>query len=386
MKDILMRSIEFSEEEKLVFETVQKLCREEIAPRASEVDREERFPWENIRKINELRLNNLFIPEAYGGNPISKTAWLAILKEISKACTSTGIIFATSAHCCYPIVDFASKEQKRRFLPTFLDGGLGAISITESHAGSEAKAISTSAVKRSDGYLINGTKMFVTTGDVADVIIVFCIAKDGTRTLGLTPFIVLKESPGLTIGKKEKKMGIRGSSTVQIIFEDCLVPHDHMMGEPGQGFKALLGFLNHSRPNIAAISVGLAEAAFEAAVNYANERIQFGKRIIQHQGIQFMIAEMATQIQASWQLVLHVGRLMDQGYKDFGAEASMAKLMASEVVEKVASNAVQIHGGYGYCRDYPVERMMRDAKITQIFEGTTQIHKMVIGRRFTKKE
>lgn len=386
MKGFFLKGVSLTEDEKLVLETVQDLCRKEIAPRAAQIDEEERFPWENIQKINEMGLNGLFVPEEYGGNPVSKIAWLVILKEISKACPSTGIIFATTSHCCYPIVQFGSHEQKEKFLPLFLQGALGAISITESHAGSDAKAMRTLALKTPDGYILNGTKTFVTSGDVADILTIFAKVKEKDRILGLSPFVVTKEMSGFGVGKVEKKMGIRASSTAEVILEECHVPADHLLGKPGKGFSILLSSLNSSRPNIAAQAVGLAEAAFEAAITYANQRIQFGKRIIEHQGIQFMIAEMATQIQAAWQLVLHVGRLMDQGHKDYSAEASMAKLLASEMAERVVSNAVQIHGGYGYCRDYPVERLFRDAKITQIYEGTSQIQKIVIGRYFMEKE
>lgn len=385
MRDFFLKGITLNEDEKLILETVQELCRKEIAPRAAEVDKEERFPWENIEKINEIGLNGLFIPEAYGGNPVSKTAWLVVLKEISKACPSTGVIFATTSHCCYPIVKFGTHEQKEKFLPLFLEGALGAISMTESHAGSDVRSMKSTAVKTLDGYLINGTKTFVTSGDVADVFSVFLKIKENGETLGLSPFVITKDTAGLGVGKKEEKMGVRASSTTGIVLEECRVPEDHLIGVPGQGFKILLNYLNDSRPNIAAQAVGVAEAAFDAAVSYANERIQFGKRIIEHQGIQFMIADMATQIQAAWQSVLHAARLMDLGHEDFSAEASMAKLMASEVAEKVASDAIQIHGGYGYCRDYPVERILRDSKITQIYEGTSQIQKIVIGRHFTEK-
>jgi acyl-CoA dehydrogenase len=374
-----------NEDEKLVLETVRNLCRKEIAPRAAEIDREERFPWENIEKINEIGLNGLFIPEAYGGNPISKVAWMLVLKEISKACPSTGIVFATTSHCCIPLVQHGTEEQKRKFLPMFVKGGVGGISMSESNAGSDVKAMRAQAVKTAEGYVINGMKCFVTSGDVADVVIVFAKVKENDEILGLSPFIVTKDTPGFKAGKKEEKMGIRGSSTTEIVLEDCLVPADRMLGKPGEGFKVLLSFLNDSRPNIAAQAVGVAESAFETAVAYANERTQFGKRIIEHQGIQFMVAEMATQIQAAWQSVLHVARLLDEGEEDVSLEASMAKLFASEVAEKVASAAVQIHGGYGYCKDYPVERIYRDAKITQIYEGTSQIQKIVIGRRFTEK-
>lgn len=385
MKDFFLKGITLNEDEKLLLETVQDLCRKEIGPRAAEFDETETFPWENIKRINEIGLNGLFIPEAYGGNPVSKTAWLVILKEISKACSSTGVILATTSHCCYPIVKFGTRAQKEKFLPMFLEGSLGAISMTESHAGSDVRSMRSTAVKTADGYLINGTKTFVTTGDAADVLCIFLKVKEKDEILGLSPFIITKDMAGFSVGKKEAKMGVRASSTAEVILEDCHAPADHLIGAPGQGFKILLDYLNDSRPNIAAQAVGVAEAAFEAAVSYANQRIQFGKRIIEHQGIQFMISEMATRIQAAWQSVLHVARLMDQGYENFAAEASMAKLIASEVAERVASDAIQIHGGYGYCRDFPVERIFRDSKITQIYEGTSQIQKIVIGRHFTEK-
>lgn len=386
MKNFFLKGIALNEDEKLLLETVQDLCRKEIGPRAAEVDETEIFPWENIKRINEIGLNGLFIPHAYGGNPVSKTAWLVTLKEISKACPSTGVIFATTSHCCYPIVEFGTPEQKEKFLPMFQEGALGAISMTESHAGSDVRSMRSTAVKTGDGYLINGTKSFVTTGDAADVLTIFLKVKEKDEILGLSPFIITKDMAGFSVGKKEAKMGVRASSTAEVILEDCHVPADHLIGAPGQGFKILLDYLNDSRPNIAAQAVGVAEAAFEEAVSYANQRIQFGKRIIEHQGIQFMISEMATRIQAAWQSVLHVARLMDQGYENFSAEASMAKLMASEVAERVASDAIQIHGGYGYCREFPVERIFRDAKITQIYEGTSQIQKIVIGRHFTEKK
>jgi alkylation response protein AidB-like acyl-CoA dehydrogenase len=386
VKEFFLKGVTLSEDEKLVVETVQDLCRKDIGPLAAEVDRDERFPWENIEKINEIGLNGLFIPEAYGGSPVSKTAWLVILRELSKACPSTAIIFATTSHCCYPIVKFGTHKQKEKFLPMFLKGALGAISMSESHAGSDVRSMKSTAIKTPDGYVANGTKAFVTSGDTADLFSVFFNVREDGKTLGLSPLVITKDMPGFSVGKKEEKMGVRASSTAGIVLEDCLVPEDHLIGVPGEGFKILLDYLNDSRPNIAAQAVGVAEAAFEAAVSYANERVQFGKRIIEHQGIQFMIAEMATRVQAAWQSVLHVARLMDLGHEDFSAEASMAKLMASEVAEKVTSDAIQIHGGYGYCRDYPVERMMRDSKITQIYEGTSQIQKIVIGRHFTEKK
>ena len=386
MEDFFLKGINLNDDEKLLLETIKELCRKEIGPRAAQFDETEEFPWENIERINEIGLNGLFIPEAYGGNPVSKTAWLATLKEISKACPSTGIILATTSHSCYPIVEFGTPEQKEKFLPMFLEGALGAISMTESHAGSDVRSMRSTAVKTADGYMINGTKAFVTTGDQAQILTIFLNVRDKDENLGLSPFIITRDMAGFSVGKKEAKMGVRASSTAEVILDDCLVPADHLIGAPGQGFKILLDYLNDSRPNIAAQAVGVAEAAFEAAVSYANERIQFGKRIIEHQGIQFMISEMATRIQAAWQSVLHVARLMDQGYDNFAAEASMAKLMASEVAERVASDAIQIHGGYGYCRDFPVERIFRDSKITQIYEGTSQIQKIVISRHFTEKK
>lgn len=386
MKDFFLKGVPLDEDEKLVLETVQDLCRKELAPRAALYDEEEKFPWENVKKINEIGLNGLFVPEEFGGNPVSKKAWLVILKEISKACPSTGIILATTAHCVYPLVKFGTHEQKSKFLPKIIDGAIGAISMTESHAGSDVKSMNATAVKYTNGYVLNGTKVFVTSGDVAHLLTIFLKVKEGDKVQGLSPFVVTKDMDGFTTGKKEKKMGVRASSTAEIILEDVHVPDENLIGELGGGFKILLDYLNDSRPNIAAQAIGIAEAAFNAAVTYANERIQFGKRIIEHQGIQFMIADMAAQIQAAWQCVLHVASLMDQGYTDFAAESSMAKLLASETAEKVASAAIQIHGGYGYCRDFPVERFYRDSKITQIYEGTSQIQRIVIGRYFTKKK
>ena len=266
-----------------------------------------------------------------------------------------------------------------------MEGAIGALSITESGAGSDVKAIRTTAVKQSDGFLINGTKAFVTNGDVANILTVFARVVDNNETPGLSPFIISSDLPGFSVGKKEKKLGVRGSGTAEIILEDCKVSQNRLLGKPGEGFRALLNYLNDSRPNIAAQAVGLAQAAFDATVAYANQRIQFSRPIIRNQGIQFMIADMAAQIQAAWQMVLHVARLMDQGYQDLSTEASAAKLFASEVAERVASDAIQIHGGYGYCRDYPVERLLRDSKITQIYEGTSQINKIVIARRFIEK-
>lgn len=382
MQGFFNKGLALNQDEELILRTVQDLCRKEIAPRAAEVDRDERFPWENVEKINELGLNGLFIPEEYGGNPVSRLAWLMILKEMSKACPSTGVIFATTAHCAHPIVAYGTHQQKEKFLAPILEGALGAISITESNAGSDARAIRTVAQKTDDGFVLNGTKTFVTTGDNAEIFALFAQVKVDGKIIGLSPFVVTKDMDGFSVGKVEEKMGIRASSTAEVILEDCKVPADHLLGEPGKGLKILLSALNSSRPNIAAQAVGLAEAAFEASVEYANQRVQFDKPIIEHQGVTFMIAEMATKVQAAWQLVQHVARLMDQGVADFSAEASMAKLFASEVAERVASDALQIHGGYGYCREYPLERMFRDSKITQIYEGTSQIQKIVIGRHF----
>ncbi|MCF8110063.1 MAG: acyl-CoA dehydrogenase family protein [Desulfobacteraceae bacterium] len=385
MKTFFNKGIILNKEEQMILKTVRELCRKQIAPKAAEIDEQEIFPWENMEKINEIGLNSLFIPQEYGGDLISKTAWLLILKEISKACASTGIIFATTSHGCHPIVQFGTEEQKKKFLPRFIDGALGGISITEADAGSDANAMTTVAEKTDDGYVLNGTKIFVSTGDVADILTVFAKVKHNNEILGLSPFIITKDMAGFASGKKEKKMGLRASSTAEITFNNCHVPDDHMLGNPGDGFKILLHALNYSRPNIAAQAAGIAEAAFDEAVAYANQRVQFGKPIIKHQGVQFMIAQMATRIQAAWRMILHVADLMDKG-EDFSAEASMAKFFASETAESVASDAVQIHGGYGYCREYPVERIYRDSKITQIYEGTSQIQKIVIGRYFTGKK
>ncbi|MFH0844408.1 MAG: acyl-CoA dehydrogenase family protein [Pseudomonadota bacterium] len=385
MKDILMKGLALNEDERLIFQTVQAFCQKEIAPLAAEIDRDERFPWETIEKIKELGLAGLFIPEEYGGNPVSKTAWVAIMKEIAKACMATSLIFCTIYHSSYFISLLGTPEQKKKFLPPYMEGIVGSICITESGAGSDVRGMRTMAVKQSDGFLMNGTKTFVTNGDVAKILTIFSKVKENDEILGINPIVITSDMPGFSVGKKEEKLGMRASGTAEVILEDCNVPDDHLLGKPGDGFKALLTYLNESRPNVAAQAVGVAEAAFEASVTYANTRIQFGRRIIENQGVLFMIAEMATQLHAAWQMLLHVARLMDEGHKDYSTESSIVKLFASEMAEKVTSNAILIHGGYGYCRDYPVERMYRDAKLLQIYEGTSHINKVVIGRRFLEK-
>jgi alkylation response protein AidB-like acyl-CoA dehydrogenase len=378
--------VALADEEKMLLESVQALARQQIAPRAEHFDRTAEFPWENVRAINELGLNAMFVPEAYGGAPTSYTAYLACVREISKACAATGIVWATNYHGMKPLIDWGTEEQKQRLLPRIAQGGLGALAITEPGAGSDATGMRTSFREEGDEIVINGGKTFITNGDVADLYLLFgkwdgiAGAKEGISVL-----ILEKGTPGLSVIRLEDKMGTRASSTATLAFDDCRVPRANLLGQPGDGLKILFASLNKSRPSVAAHALGIARAAFEDAVAYINERRQSGRKILEFQGIQFMVADLASELALVeswlWQLAARV----DAGEKDFGIEASLLKMRASDLAMRVATDAVQLLGGYGYCRDYRVERLMRDAKITQIWEGTNQVHRQLIGRSFVQR-
>jgi len=382
----LDEALPLSPEERMLVESVRGVCRDQIAPNAEHADRTGEFPWENVKALNALGLNAMFVPEAYGGAPASYTAYLACVREISRACASTGIIWATNFHGMKPIIDFGTEEQKQRLLPRIAEGGLGALCITEPSAGSDATGMKTRFRPDGDHVVVNGGKTFITNGDVADRYLVF--GKWGEITddkKAISVLVVEKGTPGLEVRGKEKKMGHRASSTCELSFEDCRVPRANLLGEPGQGLAILLASLNKSRPSIAAHALGIARAAFEDAVAYINERKQSGKRILEFQGIQFLLADMATDLATAEAWLWHVARLVDGGAKDFGVEASIAKMRASDVAMRVTTDAVQLLGGYGYCSEYRVERLMRDAKITQIWEGTNQIHRQLVGRSFLER-
>jgi acyl-CoA dehydrogenase len=379
-------TVALAEEERLLVESVRTLARDEIAPRAEGYDRAAEFPWDNVKAINQLGLNAMFIPEAYGGAPLSYAAYLACVREISAACAATGVIWATNFHGIKPLVDFGTEEQKQRLLPRIAQGGLVSLAITEPSAGSDATGMKTRFTPDGDHIVVDGGKTFITNGDVADLYLLFGkwseIADDRKS---ISALILEKDTPGLSVLRTEDKMGVRASSTAAIAFEGCRVPRTNLLRQPGDGLPLLLASLNKSRPSVAAHALGIARAAFDDAVTYINERRQSGRRIAEFQGIQFMLADLAAELAQCEAWLWHVARLVDAGTQDIGIEASILKLRASDLAMRIATEAVQLHGGYGYCKDYRVERLMRDAKITQIWEGTNQIHRQLIGRSFLSR-
>ena len=379
-------TLKLPEDEAMLVESVRKLAREKIAPRAAEYDRSGDFPHANVEAINALGLNAMFIPEAYGGAEMSYAAYLECVREISAACASTGVIWATNFHAVKPLIDFGNDEQKKRLLPVMLNGGLASLTITEPAAGSDATGMKTEFRPDGDHIVVNGGKTFITNGGQADLYMLFGKWSEIADSKGAISVLLLeKGTPGLKILREEDKMGLRASSTAALAFENCRVPRANLLGEPGQGLKILLASLNKSRPSVAAHALGIARAAFEDAVGYINERKQSGRKIVEFQGIQFMLADMATDLAMCEAWLWHVARMVDAQATDLGIEASMLKLRASDLAMRIATEAVQLYGGYGYCKDYRVERLMRDAKITQIWEGTNQIHRQLIGRSFIKR-
>jgi alkylation response protein AidB-like acyl-CoA dehydrogenase len=372
-----------SSEERLLLDSVKALAAGEIAPRAAGYDRTAEFPWDNIKAINALGLNAMFVPEAYGGAGLSYAAYLACVREISKACASTGIIWATNFHAMKPLIDFGTEAQKQRLLPRVAEGAIGALAITEPDAGSDATQMTTRFAPDGDRVVVSGGKNFISNGDVADLYLVFGKwAEIADPRKAISAIIIEKGTPGLSVLRNEDKMGHRAASTAALAFADCPVPRANLLGAPGDGLALLLAALNKSRPSVAAHALGIARAAFEDAVGYINERRQSGRRIIEFQGIQFLLADLATDLAMCEAWLWHVAGLVDAGETDIAIEASMLKLRASDVAMRIATEAVQLHGGYGYIKDYRVERLMRDAKITQIWEGTNQIHRQLIGRSF----
>jgi alkylation response protein AidB-like acyl-CoA dehydrogenase len=376
-----------SPEETQLLASVRALARERIMPRAAVYDRSGKFPWNNVRDINALGLNAMFVPEAYGGAAVSYAATLACVRELAQACASTGIIWATNFHAIKPLIDFGSEEQKRRLLPRIAEGALAALAITEPDAGSDATHMTTRFTASDDEIVVSGGKTFITNGDVADLVLVFGKwAGIADRREAISALILEKGAPGLKVLRREDKMGHRASSTVALVFEDCLVPRANLLAGPGAGLPLLLASLNKSRPSVAAHALGIARGAFEDAVAYVNERRQSGRRIIEFQGIQFLLADLAAELALCETWLWHVAGLVDGGAIDFGPEASMLKLRASDLAMRMTTEAVQLYGGYGYIKEHRVERLMRDAKITQIWEGTNQIHRQIIGRSLISRE
>lgn len=374
-----------TEEHEMIRKMVRDFAKNEVAPTAAERDEEERFDREIFDKMAELGLTGIPWPEEYGGIGSDFLAYCIAIEELSRICASTAVTL--SAHTSlagWPIYKFGSEEQKQKYLTPLAKGEtIGAYGLTEPGSGSDAGGMRTTARLEGDHYILNGSKIFITNGGIAETYVVFALTDPESKQRGTSAFIVEKDFPGFSVGKKEKKLGIRSSPTTEIIFEDCKVPRENLLGSEGEGFKIAMMTLDGGRNGIAAQAVGIAQGALDAAVAYAKERVQFGKPIAAQQGIGFKLADMATSIEAARLLTYQAAWLESVGLP-YGKESAMSKLFAGDTAMNVTIEAVQVFGGYGYTKDYPVERYMRDAKITQIYEGTQEIQKLVISRMITK--
>ncbi|HNT05963.1 MAG TPA: acyl-CoA dehydrogenase [Anaerolineae bacterium] len=373
--------LKFTEEQEMIRKMVRDFAQKEVAPIAAEIDDKGIVPFENIKKMGELGLLGLTVPEKYDGGGADTVSYVIAIEELAKACASTAIVMAVqNSLVCAGLEKFGTEEQKEKYLRPLARGEkIGAFALTEPGAGCDSAAQLTTAVRSGDGYVINGTKHFITNGSFADIVILFAMTDKAQKHRGISGFIVEKGTPGFTVGKEEHKMGIRGSNTCELVFTEVHVPATARLGEEGQGFKIAMTVLDAGRIGVAAQAVGIAQAAYEAAVKYSKERVQFGQPISQFQAIQWMLADMATRIEAA-RLLTYNAALAKMSGQPYSKEASMAKLFASETAVWVADRAVQIHGGYGYMKEYSVERNYRDAKITEIYEGTSEVQRMVIAR------
>ncbi len=375
-----------SDEQRAVRDLAREIARERIAPLAAHVDETGEYPHEQVAVLGKQGLMGLDIPEEYGGSAAGSLAFCLAAEEVAWACAATSTIFLVGNLGGHPIISAGSETQKRRYLPRIAAGEItAAFSLSEAGSGSDAAAMTCSAVRKGDRYVVNGSKMWVTNGSHAGVITVFVATDKAKRAKGVTALLVEPGVKGFTVGKPEKKLGIHGSPTVALHFTDCEIPVENRLGEEGGGFAIALRTLQQSRPTIGAQAVGIAQAALDAACAYARERRAFDQPIAAFQGIQFMLADMAMGVHASRLTVHHAAALIDRGETDTAMEASIAKCLASDTAMKVATDAVQVLGGYGYTRDFPVERYMRDAKVTQIYEGTNQIQRMIIAQQLIGK-
>ncbi|WP_416808255.1 acyl-CoA dehydrogenase AcdA [Bacillus thuringiensis] len=374
-----------SEEHEMIRKMVRDFAKNEVAPTAAERDEEERFDRELFDQMAELGLTGIPWPEEYGGIGSDYLAYVITIEELSRVCASTGVTL--SAHTSlagWPIFKFGTEEQKQKFLRPMAEGKkIGAYGLTEPGSGSDAGGMKTIAKRDGDHYILNGSKIFITNGGIADIYVVFALTNPESKQRGTSAFIVESDTPGFSVGKKESKLGIRSSPTTEIMFEDCRIPVENLLGEEGQGFKVAMQTLDGGRNGIAAQAVGIAQGALDASVEYARERHQFGKPIAAQQGIGFKLADMATDVEAARLLTYQAAWLESEGLP-YGKESAMSKVFAGDTAMKVTTEAVQVFGGYGYTKDYPVERYMRDAKITQIYEGTQEIQRLVISRMLTK--
>ena len=369
-----------NEEHKMSKKVYKEFAEKEVEPIAAEIDESCEFPAENVKKMQKADMMGIPFPQEYGGAGSDTLNYVLAVEELSRACATHGVIL--SAHTslgAHPIYKYGNEKQKGKYLKPLANGEkIGAFGLTEPDAGTDASAQKTTAKLDGDEYVLNGNKIFITNAGVADIFIVMAMTDKSKGTRGISAFIVEKDTPGFTLGKKEDKMGINASDTRELIFQDCRIPKENILGKEGMGFKIAMATLDGGRIGIAAQALGIAQRALDETVQYVQEREQFGRPIGKFQGLQWEIAEMATKVEAARNLVYKAAKTKDSG-ESFSKEAAMAKYYASEVASEVANKAVQLHGGYGYIKEYPVERLMRDAKITEIYEGTTEVQKMVIA-------
>lgn len=376
---------QLTEEQRRFKESVRRIADEKVEPRAQEIDQKGEFPWDMFDLFKKQGYLGLSVPEAYGGQTSEHIYVCIAIEEIARVCASSSLIVQVQSLGILPIMIAGTEDQKKKYGKLVASGEkIMAFGLTEPGAGSDASMMRTRAELRKDGYVLNGTKCFISNGPIATTMIVFAMADPSKGVRGISAYIVEKEFSKFTIGKLESKMGIRGAPTAEILFQDCLIPRENLLGEEGKGFRIAMMTLDFTRPEIAAQAVGVAQGALEKAIKYAKERIQFGKPIAEFQGIQWMLADMACQIEAARALTYQAANLVDQNAPEKSYMSACSKLIASEVTMKVTTEALQIAGGYGYMTDFPFERMMRDAKITQIYEGTNQIQKLVIARELLR--
>lgn len=376
-------AFQLTNEQHMIQLMVRDFARKEIEPVAARLDREGSFPWEILRKMAELGLMGMMVPEEYGGSNVGAVSYSLAMQEIAYSCPSTAVTMAVCNLACEPLVAFGTEDQKRKYLLPLARGEkLGAFAVTEPQAGSDAAGIRMQANLREDCYHLTGTKMFITNGSYAGVIVVLArTSEEGHR--GISGFLVEPGFPGFSVGTVEDKMGLRASNTAELVLEECRVPKSNLLGQEGDGFRMAMAALDSGRIGIASQSVGMARACFDEAVRYSKERKQFGKYICSYQAIQWMLADMATEIEAAALLTLHAAAQRDRG-EPFTMMASMAKLYASEMVNRTAFKATQIFGGYGFMKDHKVERIYRDARVTTVYEGTSEVQRMVIARQVLK--
>jgi alkylation response protein AidB-like acyl-CoA dehydrogenase len=376
----------FNEDQIMIKDLVRQIAEEKVVPVRQELDEKEEFPWEIMKVMAESDLFGLFIPEEYGGLGKGCLELCIAVEELSRACLGVSTSYAANALGTYPLLLFGSDEQKKRYLPGIAAGKrLVAFALTEANAGSDAAGIQTTARRDGEEYVLNGTKQWITNGGEAEVYTVIAITDRSRGPRGACAFIVEKDTPGFHFGKKEKKMGIRASATSELIFDNCRIPKDNLIGKEGIGFIVAMKTLDYARAGVGSQGVGVAQGAFEEALKFARQRVQFGHPIISFQAVQHMLADMAIEIETARALVYSVARYIDSGAKEITKESAMAKVFATDMAMRVTTNAVQVMGGSGYMREYPVEKMMRDAKILQIYEGTNQIQRNVIGQALIKE-